>query len=51
MPGWDEDLSKVARFEDLPQTARNYVKRIEEITGNPITVIGVGPKRTETIVR
>ncbi len=51
MPGWDEDLRKVGRFEDLPQTAKNYVKRIEEITGKPITVIGVGPKRTETIVR
>ncbi len=51
MPGWDEDLSKVGRFEDLPQTAKNYVKHIEEITGKPITVIGVGPKRTETIVR
>jgi adenylosuccinate synthase len=51
MPGWDEDLSKVGRFEDLPQTAKEYVVRIEEITGKPITVIGVGPKRTETIVR
>ena len=51
MPGWDEDLSKVSRFEDLPKTARDYVTRIEEITGRPITVIGVGPKRTETIVR
>ena len=51
LPGWDEDLRKVSRFEDLPQTARTYVSRIEEITGKPITVIGVGPKRSETIVR
>ncbi|MCF7976250.1 MAG: adenylosuccinate synthase [Phycisphaerae bacterium] len=51
MPGWDEDLSKVSHFDDLPLTAKNYVKRIEEITGKPITVIGVGPKRSETIIR
>jgi len=51
MPGWDEDLRNVSLFDDLPQTAKDYVKRIEEITGKPITVIGVGPKRTETIVR
>jgi adenylosuccinate synthase len=51
VPGWDGDLSKVSRFEDLPATAQAYVGRIEEITGKPITVIGVGPKRSETIVR
>ncbi|MCH8217151.1 MAG: adenylosuccinate synthase [Planctomycetes bacterium] len=51
LPGWEEDLRQVSRFEDLPQTAQTYVGRVEEITGKPVTVIGVGPKRSETIVR
>ena len=51
LPGWEEDLRQVSRFEDLPQTAQTYVGRVEEITGKPVTVIGVGPERSETIVR
>jgi adenylosuccinate synthase len=51
LPGWDEDLRQISRFDNLPQTAKRYVTRIEEITGKPITVIGVGPKRSETIIR
>lgn len=51
VPGWDENLRTVTRFEDLPQTARDYVQCIETITGRPITVLGVGPKRSQTIVR
>jgi adenylosuccinate synthase len=51
MPGWDEDLSDVNDFHDLPENAQNYVCRIEELIGKPITVIGVGPKRSQTIFR
>lgn len=51
MPGWDEDLSNVNDFHDLPVNAQNYVCRIEELIHRPITVIGVGPKRTQTIFR
>jgi adenylosuccinate synthase len=51
MPGWDEDLSKVNDFHDLPTTAQNYVCRIEELIRTPITAIGVGPKRSQTIFR
>ncbi|MCP4608118.1 MAG: adenylosuccinate synthase [Planctomycetes bacterium] len=51
MPGWDQDLSKVDDFNDLPMTAQNYVCRIEELIKTPITAIGVGPKRSQTIFR
>ncbi len=51
VPGWDEDLSDVNDFHDLPENAQKYIYRIEELIGRPITVIGVGPKRTQTIFR
>ncbi|MBW7991517.1 MAG: adenylosuccinate synthase [Planctomycetes bacterium] len=50
-PGWDEDLSKVNDFHDLPANAQNYVCQIEELIRTPITAIGVGPKRSQTIFR
>jgi adenylosuccinate synthase len=51
VPGWSEDLTEVNNFQDLPVNAQNYVRRIEELIGKPITVIGVGPKRSQTIFR
>jgi adenylosuccinate synthase len=51
MPGWDEDLSEVKDFHDLPANAQNYVCRVEELVRTPITAIGVGPKRNQTIFR
>jgi adenylosuccinate synthase len=49
MAGWDVDLSPARRREDLPLQAQAYVARIEEQTGAPITMIGVGPGREQTI--
>ncbi len=51
LPGWDEDLSEVNNFHDLPANAQNYVCRIEELIRTPVTIIGVGPKRSQTIFR
>ncbi|MDT8303212.1 MAG: adenylosuccinate synthase [Sedimentisphaerales bacterium] len=51
MPGWDEDLSEVNDFNDLPMNAQNYVCRIEELIRTPITAVGIGPKRSQTIFR
>jgi adenylosuccinate synthase len=51
MPGWSEDISGINDFQALPPNARNYVSRIEEVIAAPITMIGVGPKRTQTITR
>jgi len=51
VPGWDEDITEVNHFQDLPVKAQNYIRRIEEKLGKPITIIGVGPKRSQTIFR
>jgi len=51
MPSWYEDLTHVRRFEDLPEAAKNYILRIEELTGVPATLVAIGPEREQTIVR
>jgi adenylosuccinate synthase len=49
-PGWKEDISNIKTFEELPENARKYLKRIEELTQTPIDIVSVGPGREETIV-
>ncbi len=51
LPGWDEDITAVATFDALPANAQAYVRRIEQIVGKPVEMIGVGPKRSQTIVK
>ena len=51
MPGWQQDISGVRRWEDLPEAAQNYVLRIEEAIRCPITYISVGPERESIIFR
>jgi adenylosuccinate synthase len=51
VPGWDEDITEVNDFHELPLNAQNYIMLLEERTGRPITIIGVGPKRNQTIFR
>ena len=51
VPVWDEDITEVRDFHDLPLNAQNYIMLIEERTGKPITIIGVGPERNQTIFR
>ncbi len=51
LPGWWEDISAVREFGDLPVNAQRYVLAIEEMIGGRISAIGVGPDRTDTIVR
>ncbi len=50
LPGWDADLSKARALSDLPSQARSYIAFLEEQAGCPISAIGVGPGRDETIV-
>jgi adenylosuccinate synthase len=50
LPGWKENISKAKSIEDLPNNAREYVKFLERVSGAPISAIGVGPGRDETIV-
>lgn len=51
MPGWKEEISKANDFHELPLNAQNYVMLIEEVTGKPVTIVGVGPERTQTVFR
>ena len=51
MPAWDEDITGCTSFEELPQKAKDYVLRLEELSGAPMSYIGVGPGRDQTIVR
>lgn len=50
LPGWEEDITGVRRLEDLPENARNYVKRVSELTGIEIATFSVGPDRDQTNV-
>jgi len=50
LDGWKEDISKCKKFEELPTNAQKYVKYLEKISGAPMSAIGVGPGRDQTIV-
>jgi len=50
LPGWKENISKARSVADLPKNAQEYVKFLEKISGAPMSAIGVGPGRDETIV-
>lgn len=50
MDGWCCDISGITKFEDLPEQAKAYVKRLEELTGVPISILSIGPKRSQTMI-
>ncbi len=50
MPGWSESTSGVTSYAELPESARNYLKRLEELTETSIDMISTGPDRVETII-
>ncbi|AAS50585.2 ABL186Wp [Eremothecium gossypii ATCC 10895] len=45
LPGWDEDITKISRYEDLPENAKSYLKFIEDFVGVPVEWVGTGPGR------
>ena len=49
LPGWNEDISKAKSLDQLPANAKAYVKYLEEISGAPVSAVGVGPERDQTI--
>jgi adenylosuccinate synthase len=51
LPGWDEDITGVKSFDELPATAQAYLKRIEELTGVEIVMFSVGPDEKQTVIR
>jgi adenylosuccinate synthase len=50
LPGWSTDITEVRSFDDLPENAKSYVKRLEELAGCPIVMVSVGPRRDQTIL-
>ncbi len=48
--GWKTDLSEIKKYADLPELAKAYLKRIEELTGARVSLLGVGPSRDQTLV-
>lgn len=50
VPGWDEDLSAVRSFDDLPKNAQAYIRKIEELVGCPVGGFSIGPDRAQTIL-
>jgi adenylosuccinate synthase len=51
LPGWRTDTSTARRFADLPERARRYVRRLEELVGCEIGIISTSPQRDGTIIR
>ncbi len=51
LPGWKQDTSGARRWEDLPARAQDYVRHIEGLLGLKASIIQVGPKRGQTVVR
>ena len=50
MEGWKEDITGIKSFDELPEAAKAYVRKIEELTEVPVGVISVGPDRTQTVI-
>ena len=51
LPGWTEDLSKCHSFDELPENAKNYIRFIEEQADCHVSMVGVGPDRTQNLMR
>lgn len=49
LKGWSEDIDQIENFDDLPPTAKDYVKFIAEKTDTPVDVVSVGPSRKQTL--
>ncbi|MGI6492455.1 MAG: adenylosuccinate synthase [Pelotomaculum sp.] len=48
--GWHEDITSATSLEELPASARQYLERISQVAGVPIALVGVGSKRSQTIL-
>ncbi len=49
-PGWQEDISAVTEYSELPQAAKDYLKYLEELSGVPVAIVSVGAERAQTLV-
>ena len=51
LPGWQEDVTGIRQYEDLPERAREYLARVSELVGRPVGIVSIGPDREQTIFR
>lgn len=51
LPGWQRDTAALSRFEDLPREAIRFIERVESLMRLPVALVGVGPERSQRIVR
>jgi adenylosuccinate synthase len=51
MPGWRSDITAIRAYRKLPDAARRYVERIEDLVEKPIRLISVGPKREQILIK
>lgn len=49
--GWEGDISNVTKYEDLPENAKKYIERIEQLCGCRVSMVGVGPNRAQNLER
>ena len=47
--GWKEDISKIKNYDELPENCKKYIKFIEEFLSCPVSMVSVGPERTQNI--
>jgi adenylosuccinate synthase len=50
LKGWQEDITHITSYDELPQSAQAYLEELEELVGVPVQMISVGPDRTQTMV-
>lgn len=50
LPGWQEELGEVRRWNDLPATTRAYIERVGELCGTPVKAVSVGPERDQLVI-
>ncbi len=50
LDGWWDDLTKVKTYDALPNNAKKYLRRIEELLRVPISIVSIGPRRDQTII-
>lgn len=51
LPGWDQDITKIKSYADLPENAKKYLKYIEDFVGVPVEWVGTGPSRESMLHR
>lgn len=50
LPGWQQDISKIRKYDELPANARRYLERLSEISNIDLGIVSVGPGRDQTII-